>query len=131
MRIPIKVPYQGKDHEVILEDDIPFGEVKGILSKLTKQMFDEGNAGQQVNAMIDLSQEMMEKVVKDAPWTLTDGWSNNIGIKTNKVLIEEISKLYPLDELFTGMMSTIAGDSQLTSSSMHNAPKISTGHQDK
>lgn len=109
MRVGITVPYKGNDVEVIIEDDIAFGKIEDLLETVTEAAVSEDNAKLSAG-LLSLSQKMVERVVIQAPWDITkEGWVKEMGMKTNIALVKEVSKAYPLTDLFTGLVGAMTG----------------------
>ena len=106
--ITIKVPYNGKDVDVIVDDDIAFGKLSSIIKKMVK--VEDVLNGVLKPDLDTFLNELVPAVVVSAPWDIKQkGWFSNLGHKTARPLIVKVVEMYPLEDYLRDIMAGMTG----------------------
>ena len=106
MEVTIQVEYKGEQVDVVIEDDIAFGKLSDLINgMITIEDLIHGKISTDLYSFV---MNIVPLVVVKAPWNMENkDWFKNMGQKTARQLILEVSKLYPLGEYLQDIHSAM------------------------
>ena len=105
-----QVEINGKTETIEFEDDMAFGKIEGIITKVSKTTKDTTLLD---NVQLYRKEILLNSITK-APFDVSSDGLDKVGYKAMQKIAEEVLKAYPLSDYLNSMMKPFENLQNLT-----------------